>query len=162
MKTYKVLFVCMGNICRSPTAEAVFRKMVVDAGLEDKIIIDSAGTSSYHNGDAADRRSIKCAMKYGIDMTDLRSRALSVEDYMDFDLIAVMDENNFIETTSRRPYGDNRYEKAEVKKLLSFVEGYGEDVPDPYWGDDGFDKVFIMVEAACKNLLNDIKVKLNS
>lgn len=146
----------MGNICRSPTAEGVMRKLVQASGLADKIFIDSAGTSSYHSGDAPDQRSTFCALDHGVDLRDLRSRPLSAEDFANFDFIFVMDEQNLHEVEARRPFGDARYDKAKVQKILEYAPDFGKNVPDPYY-NDGFEKVFEMIEAACKNILEKIR-----
>ncbi len=156
-KMFRILFVCTGNICRSPTAEGVMKKLVREAGLQHEIEVDSAGTSSYHCGDAPDTRAVECAAGRGLDISDLRSRPLSAEDFADFDLILAMDSQNIWNIDRKRPLGDKRYERAKVKKLLSYAPEYGEDVPDPYYGNDGFELVFDMVEAACRNLLDSIK-----
>ena len=91
---YKILFVCAGNICRSPTAEGIMRKLIKEQGLEKEIAVDSAGTSSYHQGDAPDSRAISCALIHGVDIRDIRSRALRADDFADFDLILAMDNMN--------------------------------------------------------------------
>lgn len=149
---YKILFVCAGNICRSPTAEGIMRKLVLDAKLDSAIYIDSAGISSYHSGDAPDTRSVACAAKYGVDLQSLRSRPVLAQDFAEFDLILAMDARNLADLQYRRPEGDSLYEKAEVKLLLEYAPEYGKEVPDPYY-HDGFDSVFNMIEKACHNLL---------
>lgn len=151
---YKILFVCMGNICRSPTAEGVMQKLINDADLAEEIQVDSAGTASYHHGDRPDWRSIECADNHQVDLRGLRSRPVRAEDFSEFDLILAMDENNFADLHYRRPLGDARYEKAAIKKLLDFAPEYGENVPDPYY-ENGFERVFTMIETACKNLLTE-------
>ena len=152
---YKLLFVCTGNICRSPTAEGIMRRLIQEQGLEDKIMVDSAGTSAYHSGDAPDSRAISCAFAHGLDITMLRSRPLRADDFAEFDLILAMDDNNVWNLEQKRPYGDARYQKAVVKKILEYAPEYGENVPDPYY-HNGFDRVFEMIETACGRLLAEI------
>ncbi len=158
---YKILFVCTGNICRSPTADGYMKKIVKEAGLEDYIYIDSAGTSSYHHGDAPDMRSVECALQHGLDIRDLRSRALRADDYADFDLILAMDSQNIWNLNLKRPDGDERYQHAKIQKLLEYAPAYGEDIPDPYYGDDGFENVYQMISSACDNLLSQLIIKFN-
>lgn len=152
---YKLLFVCTGNICRSPTAEAIMRRLVEQAGKSEEILVDSAGTSSYHNGDCPDARSIECADRHGLDLRNLRSRPVCGDDFAEFDLILAMDDNNVWNLEQKRPYGDARYQKAVVKKILEYAPEYGENVPDPYY-HNGFDRVFEMIETACGRLLTEI------
>lgn len=150
----------MGNICRSPTAEGVFRKLVDDEDLSDRIFIDSAGTSSYHSGDAPDRRSMKTALNHGIDISEQRSRILKVDDFKDFDLIIAMDEGNFIDIQNKKPIGDDRYDRAKISKMMDYAPELDNDVPDPYYGNNGFELVFEMIITASQNLLQEIKKEI--
>jgi len=145
----RVLFVCMGNICRSPTAHGIFREQVRQAGLQAEIIIDSAGTHAYHIGEPPDRRSIETAHRYGIDISDLRARQVSAADFVSFDYIFAMDRDNLERLQMQCPRNDQH-------KLSLMRELVGEelDVPDPYYGgDSGFDEVFQMLTAASSALL---------
>ncbi len=153
----KVLFVCLGNICRSPTAEAVFRHQVQAAGLEQRIHIDSAGTADWHRGKSPDSRSCQFASLRGYDLEPLRARQVSAEDFHDFDLILAMDNDNLAHLRQMQPT-DARAE------LDLFLKRYGlarDAVPDPYYGgDDGFEDVLDLVEQASAALLNEIKARL--
>lgn len=157
---YKILFVCAGNICRSPTAEGYMKKIVKEHGWSDYIFVDSAGTSSYHSGDAPDLRSIECALCHGLNIRDLRSRPVKGDDFAEFDLILAMDGQNVWNLGRMRPQGDKRYEHAKIKKLLEYAPEFGENVPDPYYGEHGFQIVYEMIAAACENLLADLKETL--
>ena len=156
---FRVLFVCMGNICRSPTAHAIFRKQVEEAGLADRIEIDSAGTHAYHVGEPPDRRSQKTAAARGIRMHDLRARQVDLGDFYHYDLILAMDESNLAILEEMRP-DDAR---AEVKLFLAeYAPEHGRVVPDPYYGGpEGFERVFDMVEAASARLLEQIRARLD-
>lgn len=147
----KVLFVCTGNICRSPTAEAVFRDLVRARGLEGRIGWDSAGTHAYHVGEPPDRRSQLVARKRGIDMADLRARKVVKADFADFDLILAMDRGHLEELHDLAP-ADAR---GRVRLFMDFADGYAHpDVPDPYYGGpDGFEHVLDMIEAGAKGIL---------
>lgn len=154
----RVLFVCLGNICRSPTAEAVFRSVVQRAGLETAIEIDSCGTAGYHVGEAPDPRSIDAASKRGYAMNALRGRQLCESDYHTYDYILPMDQANLDEVIRRNPGVDG----STIALLLSYSEqtAYVE-VPDPYYGaGDGFSLVLDLIEDAAAGLLTDIKAKL--
>lgn len=131
------------------------QKLVSEEGLNEKIFVDSAGTSSYHEGDAPDLRSIECADKYGVDLRSLRSRPVKAEDFVEFDLILAMDGANIWHLDMKRPT-DKKYQKARVQKLLEYAPDFGEDVPDPYY-QNGFDRVYNMLEEACTNLLQEIR-----
>ena len=150
----KVLFVCMGNICRSPTAHGVFRYLVAEAGLEARIEIDSAGTHGYHVGEPPDERARETALARGVDIGDLRARRAEPEDFLYYDYILAMDQDNYHSLARICPRGMER-------KLLLLMD-YAPDlrrreVPDPYYGgQQGFDQVFDLVEAAARGLLADI------
>ena len=145
----RVLFVCMGNICRSPTAHGIFREQVRDAGLEAEIMIDSAGTHAYHIGEPPDPRSIETAHRYGIDISDLRARQVSTADFASFDYIFAMDRDNLERLLAQCPKNDQH-----KLRLMRALAGEELDVPDPYYGgDSGFDDVFQMLTAASSALL---------
>ncbi len=154
----KILFVCMGNICRSPTAEGVFRDLVVKQGLGRQIGIDSAGTHAYHEGEEADPRSQKAALERGIDLRDLRARRLIEEDFEHFDYVLVMDEKNHSSALKRCP--DQHRQK--LRFFLEFAPHLNNlNVPDPYYGGKfGFERVLDMVEDASVGLLNEIRSEL--
>ncbi len=138
-----VLFVCTGNICRSPTAEAVFRHKVRLAGLETRFLIDSAGTHGYHTGDPPDPRAIATALERGVDMRDLRARKVETQDFDRFNHIYAMDRGHYAMLDRLGGAGP----------LSMFLEE-NADVPDPYYGGQkDFDRVFALVDAACDRLL---------
>lgn len=153
----KVLFVCLGNICRSPTAEGVFRHYVEQAGLSDKITIDSAGTAEWHIGKAPDPRTVAAAAKRGYDLSPLRGRQAQAEDFAKFDLILAMDKSNLSNLQAIRPADA----KAELALYLPRFGISPDEVPDPYYGgEDGFELVLDMLEQASEVLLDEIKAKL--
>ncbi|HUP87869.1 MAG TPA: low molecular weight protein-tyrosine-phosphatase [Longimicrobiales bacterium] len=152
-----VLFVCMGNICRSPLAEGVFRHLVAEANLNDRFEIDSAGTSSYHAGDPPDHRTTAVARKRGIELTGC-SRAFVEEDLHRFDYVIAMDGENHavIERTARKVTDMN----ARIHLLREFdpVARGDLNVPDPYFGGgDGFERVHDIVDRSCRELLAHVR-----
>jgi protein-tyrosine phosphatase len=149
----KVLFVCLGNICRSPTAEGVFKKLVDDAGLSNVIAVDSSGTSNWHQGVSPDERSTAVAKSRGIDITMLKSRQAVSDDFNKFNYLIAMDNSNYQKLMSICPTGrENR-----LRMCLSFAPSVSlTDVPDPYY-EDGFDAVFDMIEIAGQGLLAEIQ-----
>ncbi len=151
----RILFCCMGNICRSPTAEAVFRHYVDEAGLGARIHIDSAGTHDYHVGEAPDARTQRAAKRRGYDMSQLRGRQVGAEDFACFDYVLAMDEANLAILRRLRPADA----QSHLGLFLEFAEHHGErEVPDPYYGGaDGFERVLDMVEDAAKGLLQHIR-----
>ncbi len=154
----KVLFVCMGNICRSPTAHGVFRELVRREGLEDAIQIDSAGTHAYHVGNPPDQRAQATARNRGIDLSDLRARQVSPEDFERFDYVLAMDEENLAILRELCPPG----REDRLRLFLDFAPQRPErEVPDPYYGGpQGFEHVFDLVEEAARGLLEDIRQRL--
>jgi protein-tyrosine phosphatase len=151
-----VLFVCMGNICRSPTAEAVFRHYVEKAGLAGNIQIDSAGTHDYHIGDAPDSRTQRAALQRGYDMSDLRGRQVEARDFSRFDYVLAMDVANLSILQRLRPSDA----QSHLGLFLEFAERHAErEVPDPYYGGaEGFERVLDMVEDAAEGLLRHIRL----
>lgn len=149
-----ILFVCMGNICRSPTAEAVFRHVLAQAGIGG-ITLDSAGTEAYHVGHAPDRRSVATARRKGIDMTGLRARQVSAEDMERFDLLLCADEVNL--SALRRRFGDEG--RAERHLLLPWLGITSpREVPDPYYdGPEAFEAVFELLERAAGRLCDRLR-----
>ncbi len=147
----RILFVCMGNICRSPTAEAVVRRILEEEGLAGSFVLDSAGTHAYHVGEPPDRRAIAAARRRGIDMTPLRARVVTVEDFSSFDLILAMDEDNLSHLERVAP---DAY-RQRLRLFLEFAPDCGtQSVPDPYYGgESGFEEVLDLVEQAGRGLL---------
>ena len=150
----RILFVCMGNICRSPTAEGVFRVRAEAAGLKD-LEIDSAGTGSWHIGKAPDVRARHAAAKRRYELGALRGRQVSAADFRIFDLILAMDLDNLAELKKLRPRGGN----ARLQLFLEYAPEIGtREVPDPYVGeDDGFERVLDMIEIACDGLIEHLR-----
>ncbi len=154
----RLLFVCLGNICRSPTAEGTMRRLVSEAGLEDEIELDSAGTGAWHVGSRPDARATAAARGRGI-VLEGRARQVGPEDFEDFDLVLAMDRANRREL---RALARDASEASKVRLLTEFDPSIGEggevDVPDPYYGgDDGFETVLDLVEASCAGLLEQIR-----
>jgi protein-tyrosine phosphatase len=150
-----VLFVCMGNICRSPTAEAVFRHYVESAGLSASILIDSAGTHDYHIGHAPDLRSQHAAEQRGYDMSSLRGRQVESLDFERFDYVLAMDRANLAILQYLAPRGC----KKQLQLFLDYARHHKErEVPDPYYGgEQGFEQVLDMIEDAAQALLQHIQ-----
>ncbi len=151
---YQLLFVCLGNICRSPSAENIMNHLIQQAGLEGQVQCDSAGTSAYHVGEKPDRRMTLAANDHGIEMRG-RSRLLEPADLQDFDLILAMDHSNYQNILALDPTGKLAL---KVKMMCSFCREYPDtEVPDPYYGgSDGFDYVIRLLTDACAGLLDAI------
>jgi protein-tyrosine phosphatase len=151
---FGVLFVCTGNICRSPTAEAIFRKLATDAGMAGAVTADSAGTHGYHVGEPPDPRAQKAAAKRGYDLSALRARTIEGADFRSFDLILAMDQEHH--AILSRIAGSSAEHK--LKLMMSYARRFKErDVPDPYYGGpQGFERVLDMLEDAAKGLLESL------
>lgn len=150
----RVLFVCLGNICRSPTAEAVFRHLLSRVETEHEIEVDSAGIGSWHIGEPPDERAQAAARRRGFDMSAIRARQIARDDFEQFDLILAMDRENLAELRRRSPV---EY-RERVRLFLEFAPDLGaHDVPDPYYGGDaGFEEVLDLTEQAARGLLGHL------
>ena len=149
-----VLFVCMGNICRSPTAEGVFRKIVDDAGLSEIIHIESAGTHAYHTGEPPDRRARAAASSRGYVLDAIRARRVAEKDYAMFEYIVAMDEDNLVVLRERA----TPESISNLHLFLEFSDSRENEVPDPYYGGTaGFERVLDLVEEASHGLLEHIR-----
>ena len=155
MKNIKVLFVCMGNICRSPTAQGVFEKLVNDEALSDRIIIDSAGTHAYHVGEPPDARASQAALQRGVDLSEQQARKVNEGDFYEFDYVLAMDSSNYADLSELC----SPEERARLHLFLDFAQGIGsKEVPDPYYGGaTGFERVLDLIEEASTGLLAEIR-----
>lgn len=158
MPDYRLLFVCMGNICRSPTAHGVMRHKVQQRGWQDRVQVDSAGTHNYHPGEAPDPRSQTHAARRGYDLSDLRARQLAATDFARADLILVMDWDNLARVQDLCPAAH----QTKLRRLTEFCQQHDSPVvPDPYYGGaGGFDAVLDLVEDACDGLLLHVQHQL--
>ncbi|MCT4562356.1 MAG: low molecular weight phosphotyrosine protein phosphatase [Crocinitomicaceae bacterium] len=150
----KILMVCLGNICRSPLADGLLRKKVEEKGLN--VTVDSAGTSSYHIGSEPDTRTQENALKHGVDLSFLRARQFSKSDFQDFDRIYAMDNSNVFNILQM---AQSDADKEKVKLLLDLIpEQHNKEVPDPYYGgEQGFEKVFQLVDKATDILIEELE-----
>lgn len=155
------MFVCTGNICRSPLAEALFRDLLVQEGLADSFEVASSGTTAYHEGQSPDRRMRAVASRHGVEMTH-RSRQLRTKDLEDYDLILAMDQSN----ESEIRYMTDRPELLSKVRMFRFFDTKGgkhAEVPDPYYGgDEGFEKVYTIVERTARSLLSRLRDEVAS
>jgi protein-tyrosine phosphatase len=153
-----ILFVCMGNICRSPSAEGFFASALQTSKYKDLISIDSAGTHGYHIGHTPDSRAVATALNFGVDISQLRARKVSASDFDDYDLILAMDHDNYRGLQQIRPAGS----KADLKMMMQYhPEAQPEEVPDPYYGGmDGFNYMCKLLAAATKGLLIEVEGRL--
>lgn len=151
----KVLFVCMGNICRSPTAQGVFSRLVKEHGLSNEIIVDSAGTHAYHVGNPPDKRAQMAAAKRQVDLSGLAARQVVHADFEQFDYVLAMDRDNLDILSALCPGGMN----GKVRLFMDFAQDVPvQEVPDPYYGGSkGFDRVLDLVESAANGLLTHIR-----
>jgi len=155
MSKVSVLFVCMGNICRSPTAHGVFLDLVDKEGLSELITVDSAGTHAYHVQEPPDHRSQAAALKRDVDLSTLRARKAIEDDFYSFDYVLAMDESNYGDLSSIAP----SEHRDKLKLFLDYAPQLGvKEVPDPYYGGkNGFEKVLDLIEVASQGLLDDLK-----
>jgi protein-tyrosine phosphatase len=155
MNKINVLFVCMGNICRSPTAQGVFEQLVQSEGLSEHILIDSAGTHAYHVGNPPDKRSQAAAKSRGLDLSAQRARKVAVRDFGHFDYIMAMDHANLEDLQQVAPVEQH----GRIHLFMQFASRWNVDeVPDPYYGgDSGFERVLDMAEDAAAGLLAHIR-----
>lgn len=155
MTKVRVLFVCMGNICRSPTAQGVFTKLVIEEGLSHLIEIDSAGTHAYHVGEPPDPRARETAQRRGIDLSRQRARRALAEDFEQFDYVLAMDEDNYRALSALCPSGSEQ----RLRLFMDYAPHLQvREVPDPYYGgSNGFEAVFDMVDEAARGLLEAIR-----
>lgn len=161
-----ILFICMGNICRSPTAEGFMARQLENSTCKDQLSIDSAGTHSYHIGHPPDPRSIEAAASFGVELSHLRARKVSRADFFDFDLIIAMDHGNLENLQAIKPTGS----KATLQLMLAYHPeevpntrpgGGADEVPDPYYGDfDGFNYMCNLLDAATQGLLKRLEERL--
>ena len=160
MSSFSVLFVCMGNICRSPTAQGVFRQRIVQAGLTHRVHIDSAGTHGSHKGERPDARAQAHAKQRGYALNDLRSRQVTERDFSTFDLLLAMDHDNLAQLQRRCP----PEQQHRLRRLTEFcLHSNSPVVPDPYYGNaQGFDHVLDLVEDACDGLLAHVIQQLDA
>ncbi|MEC7491057.1 MAG: low molecular weight protein-tyrosine-phosphatase [Pseudomonadota bacterium] len=153
---FRVLFVCTGNICRSPTAAGIFQMLVDNGGLSDQIETDSAGIGSWHSGEAPDPRSMETALRRGIDISAQQARTVRPDDFEQFNLVLAMDLSHFsaLKDLCPKPLA------ARIRMFTDFTpRAAGQDVPDPYHGGDyGFERVFDMIETGAKGLLAEIEL----
>lgn len=151
----KVLFVCMGNICRSPTAQGVFEALLKNEGLHTHIDVDSAGTHAYHVGEPPDPRAIRAAARRGIDISAQSARTVTSADFEEFDYVLAMDRNNHALLLAICPQSH----QSKLTLLLEYAPHLGlSEVPDPYYGgSNGFEQVLDLVEAASQGLLTHIR-----
>ena len=150
----KLLFVCTGNICRSPTADGIMRARIREAGLADRMVCDSAGTHGYHIGDPPDRRSIATARQFGVEIGDLRARKVIPSDLDEFDLIAVMEEAH-----RRHLLSLQAAPRAEIRLLPSFF-GEEREVPDPYYDDGSFVAIYRLIERGVDAMFHHVKSRI--
>jgi protein-tyrosine phosphatase len=157
MAKHRLLFVCLGNICRSPMAEGVFRRMVAERGLSDHFEIDSAGIGDWHLGQAPDARAQEAAMRRGIDISTQSARQLQADDFSRFDLILAMDASNHGDLRQLSP----KHTHGKIRYFLDFAPHAGtRDVPDPFFGEaEGFDHALDLIEAAAEGLLDALVAK---
>jgi len=155
MTVRRVLFVCLGNICRSPTAEGVFRHLLEQEAPQLHVEVDSAGTADYHSGNPPDSRSQRAALRRGIDLSGLRARQVNPEDFAHFDLILAMDRDNLRELEAMLP----QRSRARVQLFLEYAPDLGRlEVPDPYYGGaNGFEQVLDFSTAASRGLLEALQ-----
>jgi len=155
MEKIRVLFVCMGNICRSPTAEGVFNALIKSEKVDNRFVIESAGTHAYHVGDSPDLRAQKAAKDRDVDLSSIRARKVIVGDYEDFDYLLVMDDDNYQILLEFCP---EQYQH-KIKHFLEYAPELNTlEVPDPYYGGKyGFERVLDMVEDASVGFLNKLK-----
>ena len=150
----RVLFVCLGNICRSPTAEGVLRHKLQQAGLERQVEVASAGTGGWHAGEPPDKRTQRAAQLRGYDLSQQRAQQVRVQDFERYDLILAMDNSNLRDLKAMQPANS----KAELDVFLRRYEGVKSEVPDPYYdGEQGFVEVLDLIEAACDGLMIELK-----
>ena len=147
----KILMVCLGNICRSPLAEGIMEHKIHQNGLDWEV--DSAGTGAWHAGELPDPRSIQVAKKNKLDITNQRARQFRDADLREFDLIYAMDSSNFRNILNK---ANSSEEEDKVKMIMNEVQpGYNQNVPDPYWDNDGFEQVYQMLDEACERIIEN-------
>ena len=154
MVTHRLLFVCLGNICRSPMAEGAFRHVAAEQGVLDRFEIDSAGLGSWHVGQAPDHRAQKAADQRGIDISGQSARQIRSSDFTSFDLLLAMDGSNYGELAQLAP----KSERHKIRRFLDFAPHAGtKDVPDPFFGEaEGFDRALDLIDEAARGLLAEL------
>ena len=155
-----ILFVCMGNICRSPSAEGFFINALHRSKIKDHVSTDSAGTHGYHIGHSPDSRAVDTAADFGVDISNLRARKVDVADFDEYDMIIAMDHDNMTNLKRLQPESS----RAELKMMMAYhPDGNPVEVPDPYYGGmDGFNYMCSLLNAATTGLLRDLELRLSA